>query len=734
MNSIRITPKKPIIFFIGILSSFPAFTQFSDSLRQKFEHFSSQHLQEKVFVHTDKSFYLVGEIIWFKVYVTDAVFNKPSGISKISYVEIINKDAKAILQAKIGMNSGSGNGSFMLPSFLATGNYTIRAYTNWMKNIGPEYYFEKNISIVNALKNARLPINDSTRLNVQFFPEGGQMVMGLQSTVAFHFTDESGSGINGNGYLLNQDNDTILQFSPHHGGIGRFSFTPEKNNQYKALIRFEKGKIVAKQLPAAYEKGYVTKVGEHDTTHIKVVLTSNISADNTAYLFIHTRNRYKAIVQQSFNNGEAVFVIDKKVLDDGINHFTVFNNDRLPVCERLYFKRPLKKLDIDLTVGQTTFSQRTKVDITLFTHHEKAIIPDGGLSLSAFLLDSLQGIDEPGILSYLLLTSDLAERVESPDWYINNNNAEGNVAIDNLMLTHGWRRFKWEEILQNKKKYFEDLPEMEGTVVIGKVFDKMTRLSANNITAYLSVPGHNFRFTSAVSNGKGELIFNVRKFYGSNEFIAQTNNIEDSNYRVDIMSPFSDKFSIHAFPPLTLNEKWKDQMRARSIYAQADNVYLKERKQKFNFSADTDTSHFYGKPDKTYNLDDYTRFTTMEEVMREFVTEVRVRKPSANYDFKVRRPNSLSYFDSDPLVLLDGVPVFNVNKIMEMDPLKIRKMDIVRHNFFQALILLMVLSVTVLIMETWEAINWIQMDRSWSTRDCKEKESFIHLHIIQLKN
>jgi hypothetical protein len=129
-----------VIFMIGMVSPLPAFTQDNDSIVPQFERYNSQGLQEKIFVHTDKSFYLVGEIVWFKVYVTDAVFNKPLDVSKISYIEIINRDSKAVLQAKIGMSSGSGSGSFLLPSFLSTGHYTVKAYTNWMKN------FHRNIT------------------------------------------------------------------------------------------------------------------------------------------------------------------------------------------------------------------------------------------------------------------------------------------------------------------------------------------------------------------------------------------------------------------------------------------------------------------------------------------------------------------------------------------------------------------------------------------------------------
>ena len=674
--------KTGIVFLLAMLFQLPAFSQSIDSARRQFERYSAQHLQEKVFVHTDKSFYMVGETMWFKVYVTDAIFNRPSDISKISYVEIITKDLKPVLQAKIEINNGSGNGSFVMPSFLATGNYLLRAYTNWMKNIDPEYYFEKKISIVNTAKNPASTSTDSGKLTAAFFPEGGQMVSSLPTTVAFQITNKYGAGTNAQGYLLNRNNDTILQFTPGHFGIGKFNFTPVKGEQYKAVIKAENIPAVTMPLPRAYTEGYVMQVSEPDSGHLRVVVTSNYAAAYTTYLFIHTRGRFKSIVQQDLKNGEAVFVIDKKSLDDGINHLTVFNYNRQPVCERLHFKRPSKKLEIDINVQQSTLSTRTKVDLELTTHQQQSIVADADMSVATFLLDPLQSIDEPDILSYLLLTSDLSIPVESPAWYFNRNNAETTEGIDNLMLTHGWRRFKWEDILSDKKPYFAYLPEVEGPVVTGRVFEKSTGLPANNITTFLSAPGINFQFASAQSNQNGELVFNPGKFYGSNQFIAQTNSLTDSNYRVDINNPFADKFSSHASAPLSLTPNWRQQLQSRSISSQVENVYLKEAKQQFSFPVDADTSHFYGRPDQAYYLDDYTRFTTMEEVMREFVKEVRVRRLSDNYNFKVRRPNSLTYFDSDPLVLLDGVPVFNINKIMAMDPLKIKKLDIVTHKYY----------------------------------------------------
>src|SRR6478609_2734602 len=105
--------------------------------------------KEKVYLQTDKSFYISGEILWFKSYVVDACRNKFFLLSKVAYVEVINRDSKPVIQGKILIQKGIGSGSFFIPLSLPTGVYKIRAYTNWMKNFGADYYFEKNITIVN---------------------------------------------------------------------------------------------------------------------------------------------------------------------------------------------------------------------------------------------------------------------------------------------------------------------------------------------------------------------------------------------------------------------------------------------------------------------------------------------------------------------------------------------------------------------------------------------------------
>jgi len=113
---------------------------------------------------------------------------------------------------------------------------------------------------------------------------------------------------------------------------------------------------------------------------------------------------------------------------------------------------------------------------------------------------------------------------------------------------------------------------------------------------------------------------------------------------------------------------------------QVQDIFYQDRAPLAN--AVKDSSNFYGKPDASYLLDDYTRFTVMEEVMREYVPGVMVRKRKDGFHFMNLNDAHKSIFTEDPLVLLDGVPVFDIDKIMEFDPLKVKKLDVFTHRYY----------------------------------------------------
>lgn len=651
-----------------------------NAITTAFNQYHQHTIREKIFVHTDKNFYVTGEIAWFKLYVVNASDNKPLDLSKVAYVEILDSNNKHLLQAKIALNNAEGNGSFYLPVNINSGNYKLRAYTNWMKNFGADYYFEKNITIVNVQKSIDLSsIHHAGKYDIQFFPEGGNLVNNIPSTIAFKGTDEYGKGINFTGSLID-NNDTLLTFKPIHAGMGSFSLTPLPNHVYKALVKTTSGDYVTKDLPTVYSSGYVMSLLD-SADKIKVTVQSDILSGHEIYLFAHTHEIIKVSLGSFLQNGKAVFLFDKGMLGDGISHITIFNDQKQPVCERLYFKKPSKQLEIKLRADKAEYTTRKKVSINIQTDNTELKNDSSSLSMSVCHLDSLQTFNAATINSYLLLTSDLRGYVEDPDYYFLKDDPETNIALNNLMLTNGWRRFKWEDVLKNAKPFFEYVPEYNGPIIVGNVINTLTGSPANNIESYISVPGFQAAFRSSLSDKDGRVKFELKNFYGSSEIIVQPNTMRDSTYRIDIADPFSKAYSNKLFPEFILQKQAASSLRDQSISMQVQNIYSGKNLKQFSDPI-VDSAAFYITPDATYLLDNYTRFVTIEEILREYVTLVDVKKREGNFHFSLLDFATNQKFSTDPLVLLDGVPVFDFNRFMQIDPLKLYKLEVLNRKYF----------------------------------------------------
>jgi hypothetical protein len=654
-----------------------------DSISSRFNEFSKRNYQEKIYVHTDRNLYLSGEILWFKIYEVGAAANIPLDFSKIAYAEILDKDRRPLMQAKISLTKGSGSGSLYLPADLSSGTYRIRSYTSWMKNFSPDYYFEKPITIVNTLAKPEKPVTaKNLKYDVQFFPEGGNLVEGLPSKVAFRAIDNNGKGVDFNGTIVDENNETIARIRPLKFGIGSFNLTPGKDKRYKALIEFPDKQSSEIQLPQVNKAGLVMSLKEiSDKIDLSVESISNPSQD--IFLLIHTRQEIKVAEKLRLSGGKAAFQINKSNLGDGISHLTVFNSTGQPLAERLYFKRPASKLSFTVKPDQQLYGKRKKVTLELEAKTEAGTASDADASVSIYASTDFES-NGTDIVNYLWLKSDLKGNVEDPAYYFRNTDTQASEALDNLMLTHGWRRFVWEDVVNNKANTLEYLPEIDGHIINAKLTDTRTNSPATGIVGYLSVPGKNVRLYTGRSTSSGDIMFHTRDIFGPSELVAQTNYMQDSTYHIELSSPFSTKFSMHSLSTNTLTDNLRDQLLNQSVASQVQNVYLNEKLRTFYAKAQ-DSVSFYLKPDKSYLLDNFVRFNTMEEVLREYVSEVSVARQKDDFYLWVpfKRHSVESYKNVEPLLLYDGVPIFDRgNKIVKYDPKKVKSIEVLTKKYY----------------------------------------------------
>jgi hypothetical protein len=186
------------------------------------------------------------------------------------------------------------------------------------------------------------------------------------------------------------------------------------------------------------------------------------------------------------------------------------------------------------------------VNINVATKGAKGTAVLANLSLSVYRVDSLQQMDTDDIFNYLWLRSDLRGNIESAGYYFKNQSAESDAAMDNLMLSQGWRRFQWNNIVNNTSPAFSFLPEYNDHLINAKITNTLTGMPAKDIVAYLSVPGKRVQLYASRSDSLGSLVFNTKQLFGPGEVVAQTNSERDSTYRIDVLSPFSEQYSKYA--------------------------------------------------------------------------------------------------------------------------------------------------------------------------------------------
>lgn len=478
--------------------------QVIQEVQNSFNLYKQSALQEKIFVHTDKTVYLPGEILWFKIYCVDGNDHKPLNLSKVVYVEVLDNNQTAIIQAKVALKNGSGDGSLYIPVTINNGNYKFRVYTSWMKNFSAEFYFEKTITLINPLKSPEKLAKDNTSAyDIQFFPEGGNLVSGINSIVAFKAVAQNGKGVEVTGAIVDQHNDTAARFKSLKFGMGKFSFTPTSNNTYKAVVKIGNDNTITKDLPEFNNQGYVMKLADNGTGQLDITIKTNNNSAENVYLFAHTMQAVKAAESAIIANGTAHFIIDRNSLGDGISHITIFNNAKQPVCERLYFKRPAQQLIIDAAADQQQYDLRKKVNISVLAKDEAGKPLNADLSMAVYRVDSLQAEDRTNIYNYLWLSSDLKGNIEWPDYYFKNVNAETDEALDNLMLTQGWRRFQWNQVLDNKPAAFTFLPEYNGHIITAKLVNTANGSPATSILTYLGIPGKRVQLYISRSDSSG---------------------------------------------------------------------------------------------------------------------------------------------------------------------------------------------------------------------------------------
>jgi hypothetical protein len=479
--------------------------------------FEKNHITEKAYLHFDKPFYAAGDTMYFKAYVTQGDRSQLSKLSGVLHVDLTGGNNKVDQSIQLPLTDGVGWGEFVLPDTLLKGNYQVNAYTQLMRNNEEAGFFDQIIPI-EAVKNVRVPEsnikpqqNESSKADIQFSPEGGNLVIGIRSKVAFKAIGSNGLGINVKGVIVDNEDREVSTFAATHLGMGYFYIQPLAGKAYKARLTYGDGAQNIIDLPKADEKGIVLSVN-NDQSRASITIAANkacyLENKNKDYtLLVYSGGEVNSFICK-LNIPSVEVAIEKSELHSGIARVTLFSPTGEPLSERLIFVKNTNLLKLGLSSDKTIYSKRGKVNITLNASDNNGRPVGGHFSVSV-IDESQVPVDENAestILTSLLLASDLKGYVEQPNYYFNSNIDEAFNNLDVLLLTQGYRRFEWKQVLDDKKNHEavykpEESLELSGIlktvggkpVPNGKVTMMVTK--DNLLRDTIADANGNFRFT-----------------------------------------------------------------------------------------------------------------------------------------------------------------------------------------------------------------------------------------------
>jgi len=561
------------VFLFFSLISFTAFAQDSIGTSAKLIRFarnaalfSYNNPQEKVYLHFDNTGYFLGETIWFKAYVVEALTNNPSAVSKTLYVELLTPEGQMLQSKKIPIQNGICSGDFELMDSLPGGYYEVRAYTRCMLNFGPEVVFSRVLPVFDKpvkegnyadrkITNRKFTVPTlreknpfKEQINVSFYPEGGSLVTGLKSNVAFKATGKDGKSIQITGSVLNSDRKEVATLKTLHDGMGVFSVIPD-GKRLTVKVNFEKNEN-SFQLPASEVSGYVMTVASinNDSLFLTIRKSADLPENDTLALAVSCRGKlidFRAITISEKNFFMTTF---RKKLPAGVCQFTLYDQLGRIRSERLVFNLPelafnSQKITAKITAKTNQESYKPYELISLELASDTSVTKYG-TSVSVAVRDgatsNFGNSDNSSIITNLLVSSDLKGYIENPAWYFQNNDTEHLLALDQLMLTQGWRRYNWK-LMIGIEPFIVKEPIEEGLLLDGEVRSILLKKPMKDVKVnFWMMRGGNAQQGRCLTDSTGKFYFMISEKYDTWEMNIQT-SVENTRkeYRVLLNRNFS---------------------------------------------------------------------------------------------------------------------------------------------------------------------------------------------------
>ena len=490
------------------------------SYLQKAMNFNKVVPQEKVYLHFDNMGYFENETLWFKAYVTRTDNGHPSDLSKVLYVELLNPTGDVLQTLKYPIDSlGMSHGEMKLDTILGSGLYEVRAYTRYMTNWGTNAVFSRVIPVFKTpkqegdysdltivpipyhqrLPNRREPMDTlyvkvvddglythdlNKTISVNFYPEGGDLIVGKRCRVAMLAVDDNGNPHKGNGFVMNEKGDVLASVQTDTLGRGCFELVPDTGKltfQMRNLKKSERGNVQYFSLPQAKTEGCTLCLDAvSDQMLATLQCTDGICGNMLGYVLMHNGNIIRCDTIKAVPLLE--IEMDRQAMPEGVNQLTVFDSWGRIMAERLFFicPKPDKADSIQVVAKTERLKPCGKVEMELHTY------PNANLSFSAIDAHTMTNGKQGNMKTWMLLSSDVRGYIHNVDYYFEADDKKHRQDADLLMLTQGWRRYDWR--LMSERYTFRKAQPIEDQFYLnGKLREYRKHNPVSNVKLYVSL-------------------------------------------------------------------------------------------------------------------------------------------------------------------------------------------------------------------------------------------------------
>jgi len=418
--------------------------------------------REQIYLHLNKSTYIAGESLWFKGYIWDVSEKIPSVATKNLEVSLHNSAGELVKKKLFLGEKGQVAGQFEIDSLLVPGDYYIEGTTNWLRNFGENHNYVQHFRILgneDTLEEKKA-VNEVS-YDLQFMPEGGHLVEGLNNSIGLKLIDSNGKGVAfREGIVLDNTGNTVCTFESNPLGLGKFSLDAGINTQYSAKIILNNGSVVEAKFTKAEKEGLALRVVNVPGEYLYLQLNTNQStynriSDRPFHIVYHQEGK-SSLGEMSFSDNKLSLTtrILKSELYDGVNTITIADYNGNPVLERLIFNDTRASLEgmentppeIEKVGDSILFRFKLRKESNL-----KPKIPYN-LSVSVLPENTISYSPQDNIYLSFLLKPYVRGFIENPSYYFSDNTQRKRDDLDLLLLTQGWSRYEWDAILSSPPK------------------------------------------------------------------------------------------------------------------------------------------------------------------------------------------------------------------------------------------------------------------------------------------